>query len=49
MKKLILFIAVFTVLVSCKTTQYSSADCYKTHYKPIKAEKHKHVKCDAYN
>jgi|688.fasta_scaffold02394_7 hypothetical protein len=49
MKKLILLITVFTVLVSCKSTKYSSADCYKTQYKPLKAEKHKHVQCDAYN
>ena len=49
MKKLIVFIAVTTALVSCKTTKYSSADCYKTHYKAIKAEKHKHIQCDAYN
>jgi hypothetical protein len=49
MKKLILFIVVSTALVSCKATKYSTADCYKTHYKPIKKDKHKHPQCDAYN
>lgn len=49
MKKIILFIAVSTALISCKSTKYSTADCYKTHYKPVKVDKHKHAKCDAYN
>jgi hypothetical protein len=36
---------------SCGSSkQYVTCDAYKTHYKPIKAEKHRHhVKCDAYN
>ena len=49
MKKLILLFTLCVVLASCKTTKYSSADCYKTQYKPVKAEKHKHIQCDAYN
>lgn len=49
MKKLILMITLITLFVSCKSTKYSEHDCYKTHYKPLKAEKHKHVQCDAYN
>ena len=35
---------------SCGNTKYVSCDAYKTQYKPLKAEKHKHhIKCDAYN
>ena len=49
MKKLILLITVFALLASCKTTKYSQHDCYKTHYKPLKKDKHKHTQCDAYN
>jgi|Laugresbdmm110dd_1035094.scaffolds.fasta_scaffold00690_17 hypothetical protein len=37
------------MLISCKTPKYSQHDCYKTHYKPIKKDKHKHPQCDAYN
>lgn len=36
-------------MTSCKSTKHFECDAYKTHYKPIKAEKHKHHKCDAYN
>ena len=32
-----------------KRTRYVQCDAYKTQYKPIKAEKHKHHTCDAYN
>jgi hypothetical protein len=49
MKKL-LFIGVLAFLASCKTVKYKDCDAYKTHYKPVKAEKHKHHGlCDAYN
>lgn len=49
MKKL-LFIASFAiVLASCKSSKHIGSDAYKTYYKPIKAEHHKHPKCDAYN
>lgn len=35
---------------SCGSTKYVNCDAYKTQYKPLKAEKHKHHKlCDAYN
>ena len=36
---------------SCKSSKkYFACDAYKTQYKPIKAEKHKHHGlCDAYN
>jgi hypothetical protein len=36
---------------SCSSTKYVNCDAYKTHYKPIKADKHKrhHHTCDAYN
>jgi hypothetical protein len=39
-------------LSSCGSTKYVNCDAYKTQYKPIKAEKHKHHHhklCDAYN
>jgi hypothetical protein len=39
-------------LTSCKSTKYVNCDAYKTHHKPLKAEKHKHHHhnlCDAYN
>lgn len=49
MKKLITLVIVATVLSSCGGTKYVTCDAYKTHYKPLKAEKHKHIKCDAYN
>lgn len=43
-------LAIAIMLSSCKNTKYINCDAYKTHYKPIKAEKHKHHgKCDAYN
>ena len=44
---------ILTMLIgmsSCGSTKYVDCDAYKTHYKPLKAEKHKHhIKCDAYN
>lgn len=49
MKKLILLITVSVALVSCKTKKYFECDAYKTHYTKIKADKHKHALCDAYN
>lgn len=36
-------------LASCKSTKYHTCDAYKVQYKPLKAEKHKHKLCDAYN
>jgi len=48
-----LLVAIVTTLLlaltSCKTTKYQTCDAYKTHYKAVKAEKHHHTKCDAYN
>ena len=32
-----------------KRTRYVQCDAYKTHYAPIKPERHKHHTCDAYN
>lgn len=50
MKKLITVTAIIVAMTSCKSTKYFECDAYKTHYKPIKADKHKHHgKCDAYN
>lgn len=54
MKTAILYTAIIiTVLIamsSCGSTKYVNCDAYKTQYKPLKAEKHKHhIKCDAYN
>lgn len=44
---LILATALFS---SCGNTKYVKCDAYKTQYKPIKADKHRHhIKCDAYN
>lgn len=44
---LILATALFS---SCGSTKYVKCDAYKTQYKPIKADKHRHhIKCDAYN
>lgn len=37
------------VMTSCSGTKYVTCDAYKTHYKPLKATKHHHIKCDAYN
>ena len=35
---------------SCKSTKYHSCDAYKTQYKTLKPEKHRHHGlCDAYN
>lgn len=38
-------------ITSCKSSKkYFACDAYKTQYKPIKAEKHRHHSlCDAYN
>lgn len=48
-----LLVAIVTTLLlamtSCKSTKYQTCDAYKTHYKPLKADKHKHSLCDAYN
>lgn len=45
---LILATALFSSCGSSKT--YVHCDAYKTQYKPIKADKHRHhIKCDAYN
>lgn len=49
MKKLLILASFAIVLVSCKSSKYFECDAYKTYYKPIKAEHHKHHKCDAYN
>jgi hypothetical protein len=50
MKKVLTLIAVAILATSCGNTKYVNCDAYKTHYKPVKAEKHKHhVKCDAYS
>lgn len=32
-----------------KRVKYHQCDAYKTHYAPIKPERHKHHTCDAYN
>lgn len=44
-----IIIALLLAMASCKSTKYVNCDAYKTHYKPIKADKHKHGLCDAYN
>jgi hypothetical protein len=47
-----IIITLLLVMASCKTTKYHTCDAYKTHYKPLKPEKHKnhhHKLCDAYN
>lgn len=49
MTKFITLAILGIVLASCGGTKYVQCDAYKTHYKPLKAEKHKHHKCDAYN
>ena len=49
MKKLITLTIVALIFASCGGTKYVQCDAYKTHYKAIKPEKHKHVKCDAYS
>lgn len=43
-------ITLLLAMMSCGSTKYVNCDAYKTQYKPLKAEKHKHhIKCDAYN
>jgi uroporphyrinogen-III synthase len=32
-----------------RKVRYHQCDAYKTHYAPIKPERHKHHTCDAYN
>ena len=49
MTKFITLAIIAIVLTSCGGTKYVQCDAYKTHYKPIKPHKHKHVKCDAYS
>ena len=49
MKKLITLTIVALIFASCGGTKYVQCDAYKTHYKAVKPEKHKHVKCDAYS
>jgi ribosomal protein L19E len=49
MKKVLLIASFAIVLASCKSSKHIDSDAYKTYYKPVKAERHKHVKCDAYN
>jgi hypothetical protein len=45
-----IILTMLIVMSSCGSTKYVDCDAYKTHYKPLKAEKHKHhIKCDAYN
>lgn len=44
-----IIITLLLAMASCKSTKYVNCDAYKTHYKPIKADKHKHSLCDAYN
>jgi hypothetical protein len=44
--------SVALAMTSCASQKrYVSCDAYKTHYKPVKAERHHghHIKCDAYN
>lgn len=49
MKKLLILSITMFFLSSCGGTKYIQCDAYKTQYKPVKAHKHKHVKCDAYS
>ena len=42
MTKFITLAIIAIVLTSCGGTKYVQCDAYKTHYKPIKPEKHKH-------
>jgi hypothetical protein len=49
MKSLVALLIFALTISSCKNTKYVDCDAYKTHYKPVKAEKHKHAKCDAYS
>jgi hypothetical protein len=50
MRKLITITAIIVAMSSCKSTKYHTCDAYKTQYKQIKPEKHKHHGlCDAYN
>lgn len=49
MKKILLICATVAALTSCKSSKHIDSDAYKTYYKPVKAEHHKHPKCDAYN
>lgn len=47
---MIIATALLALMTSCGSTKYHTCDAYKTQYKPLKAEKHKHHKlCDAYN
>ena len=60
MKKLVLLLVVFVMgmgtsfandgikLKKHKRVKYHQCDAYKTHYAPIKPERHHHT-CDAYN
>lgn len=49
MTKFITLAIIAIVLTSCGGTKYVQCDAYKTRYKAVKPEKHKHVKCDAYS
>jgi hypothetical protein len=43
-------ITLLLAMTSCGSTKYVDCDAYKTHHKPLKADKHKgHKQCDAYN
>ncbi len=45
-----IIVTIIFAMTSCANTKkYYNCDAYKTHYKPIKAEKHRHALCDAYN
>ncbi len=44
-----IIIGLLLAMTSCKSTKHFECDAYKTHYKAVKAEKHHHGKCDAYN
>lgn len=52
MKRILLIASLAIVLASCGGTKYLNCDAYKTQYKALKPEKHKHHHhklCDAYN
>lgn len=52
MKRILLLASLAILLASCGGTKYLNCDAYKTQYKALKPEKHKHHHhklCDAYN
>ena len=47
---LLIIITIIFAMTSCGSTKkYYNCDAYKTHYKPLKVDKHRHGLCDAYN